>query len=347
MSGSDSGSFVYDAHRRRVRQDINGETIYSVYTSGGAMVYRHNATTGEATDYLRLGGRTIARLATSGGATTVTYTHSDHLGSPAAATNASGALLWREDYTPFGEARQAPAANADGESFTGHITDSDTGVVYMQARYYDPAIGRFLSDDPVGFAQGGVGYFNRYAYVGNNPLNATDPSGEESYLVSRPVVVFGIDTGRDHMFVVVTDGPMGEVTNRYSYAPSRSRDGQLVSHSASNNQGTATNVDDVGAYEALRNAGADAAAEQGITFAQIDAADDAVIASGEAVDQTLGTIEEPGLVEYDMLPNENSNGANSNSAAMAVANRANPAANQPVPNGANPPGAQFEDRIPQ
>ena len=177
MSGSDTGSFVYDAHRRRVRQDINGETIYSVYTSSGAMVFRHNATTGEATDYLRLGGRTIARLATSGGATTVTYTHSDHLGSPAAATNAAGALLWREDYTPFGEARQAPAANDDGESFTGHIADTDTGLVYMQARYYDPAIGRFLSNDPVGFASGGVGYFNRYAYVGNNPLNATDPTG--------------------------------------------------------------------------------------------------------------------------------------------------------------------------
>lgn len=177
MSGSDTGSFVYDAHRRRVRQVINGETIYSVYTSGGAMVYRHNATTGETTDYLRLGGRTIARLATSGGATTATYTHGDHLGSPAAATNAAGALLWREDYTPFGEARQQPAANDDAESFTGHITDSDTGVVYMQARYYDPAIGRFLSNDPMGFASGGVGYFNRYAYVGNDPVNLTDPTG--------------------------------------------------------------------------------------------------------------------------------------------------------------------------
>jgi len=99
---------------------------------------------------------------------------------PVAATNAAGALLWREDYTPFGEARQQPAANDNGESYTGHITDTDTGIVYMQARYYDPAIGRFLSQDPVGFAQGGPGYFNRYAYVGNNPLNATDPTGEQT-----------------------------------------------------------------------------------------------------------------------------------------------------------------------
>ena len=82
-----------------------------------------------------------------------------------------------------GEARQQPAANDTGESYTGHITDTDTGLVYMQARYYDPAIGRFLSQDPMGFAQGGVGYFNRYAYVGNDPLNMTDPTGEFGHIL--------------------------------------------------------------------------------------------------------------------------------------------------------------------
>jgi RHS repeat-associated protein len=174
MSGANTAGFVYDAHRRRVRQVIDGETIYSVYTSSGSMVYRHNATTGETTDYLRLGSRTVARLDQAG---KVTYTYADHLGSPVLATNASGGVRWREDYTPFGEARPQSAANDNGESYTGHITDTETGIVYMQARYYDPAIGRFLSQDPVGFASGGVGYFNRYAYVGNDPLNATDPTG--------------------------------------------------------------------------------------------------------------------------------------------------------------------------
>ncbi|WP_417477043.1 RHS repeat-associated core domain-containing protein [Maricaulis sp.] len=69
------------------------------------------------------------------------------------------------DYTPFGEARQQPVANEEGDSFTGHITDTDTGMVYMQARYYDPAIGRFLSGDPVGFASGGVGYLTSWAHT--------------------------------------------------------------------------------------------------------------------------------------------------------------------------------------
>ncbi|MEM9740873.1 MAG: RHS repeat-associated core domain-containing protein [Pseudomonadota bacterium] len=48
----------------------------------------------------------------------------------------------------------------------------------MQARYDDPVIGRFLSKDPVGFTEGGVGYFNRYAYVGGDPVNLTDPTEE-------------------------------------------------------------------------------------------------------------------------------------------------------------------------
>lgn len=179
MSGTNSGSFVYDAHRRRVKQVIDGETIYSVYSQSGSLIFRRNHTTGEETDYLRLGagGRSVARVVDTGATETVTYTHTDHLGSPVASTSASGALLWREDYTPFGEARQQPAANDNDEGYTGHINDSDTGIVYMQARYYDPAIGRFLSGDPVGFASGGPAYFNRYAYVMNNPLSMVDPTG--------------------------------------------------------------------------------------------------------------------------------------------------------------------------
>jgi uncharacterized protein RhaS with RHS repeats len=63
----------------------------------------------------------------------------------------------------------------------------------MQARYYDPVLGRFLSPDPVGFAQGGVRYFNRYGYTANDPVNATDPTGmcssSRGALVDCPRVV--------------------------------------------------------------------------------------------------------------------------------------------------------------
>lgn len=66
----------------------------------------------------------------------------------------------------------------NGPGYTGHVNDPDTGLVYMQARYYDPSIGRFLNIDPVGPAAGEVGYFNRYSYVGDNPISRFDPFGQ-------------------------------------------------------------------------------------------------------------------------------------------------------------------------
>ena len=88
------------------------------------------------------------------------------------ATNSNRAVLRREQYAPFGEKLEDPAGNQDDRGYIGHVQDAATGLTYMQARYYDPTIGRFLSVGPVGFASGGVGYLNRYAYVGNDPINA-------------------------------------------------------------------------------------------------------------------------------------------------------------------------------
>ncbi|MBT1449252.1 RHS repeat-associated core domain-containing protein, partial [Glaciecola sp. XM2] len=62
----------------------------------------------------------------------------------------TGNIVWKERYTPFGETLDNPNGNKDDQGYTGHISDSDTGLVYMQARYYDPVIGRFYSNDPVG-----------------------------------------------------------------------------------------------------------------------------------------------------------------------------------------------------
>jgi RHS repeat-associated protein len=86
--------------------------------------------------------------------------------------------LWRERYTPYGVTLDNAGANDDQAGYTGHIKDSDTGLVYMQARYYDPVIGRFYSNDPVGYtAKNPVMSFNRYLYVNNNPFKYTDPDG--------------------------------------------------------------------------------------------------------------------------------------------------------------------------
>jgi RHS repeat-associated protein len=176
ISGAATGAFTYDGNLKRAKQVLGGEVVYSVYGQSGAVLYRDNITTGVATDYIRAGGVTIARI--KGAATS--YLHADYLGSPVSATTTGGNVSWREDYTPYGEERQDPAANDNDESFTGHIKDDATGLTYMQARYFDPVIGRFLSGDPVGFSEDAPQMFNRYSYTLNDPINAFDPDGERT-----------------------------------------------------------------------------------------------------------------------------------------------------------------------
>ena len=66
--------------------------------------------------------------------------------------------------------------------YTGHEKDNASDLVYMQARFYDPHIGRFYSNDPVGFSVDKPMMFNRYAYANNNPYKYTDPDGELVFL---------------------------------------------------------------------------------------------------------------------------------------------------------------------
>ena len=107
----------------------------------------------------------------------VTYVHTDHLGSVVAESNASGQITKRFHYKPFGESIEA---QHDDIGYTGHKHDTDLGLTYMQARYYDPVLGRFYGNDPVGYT-GEVDTFNRYSYVANNPYRYIDPTGETKY----------------------------------------------------------------------------------------------------------------------------------------------------------------------
>ncbi len=119
---------------------------------------------------------------------TIAYIHWDALGSPVAATDEAGNVVWRESYRPYGQRiDNEPAADANSRWYTGHPQDADTGLVYAGARYYDPVVGRFLAQDPVEFQEDNLHSFNRYAYGANNPYKYIDPDGRVNVCASAAV----------------------------------------------------------------------------------------------------------------------------------------------------------------
>lgn len=123
----------------------------------------------------------------------ITYYHNDLAGSPVAATNEAGQLLWRESYRPYGERlTNSPAAIDSDVWFTSRRQDG-SGLVYMGARYYDPVIGRFVSMDPKGFDEKNLHSHNRYAYANNNPYKYADPDGRWAQLLARPVYAISFE----------------------------------------------------------------------------------------------------------------------------------------------------------
>ncbi len=107
-----------------------------------------------------------------------TYYFQDALGSPIVATDEHGSVLWRKTYRPYGESDQSDALNDVG--YTGHMEDYETGLIYMQERYYHPRYIRFLSFDPVKFSESEPMSFNPSIYALNNPYKYVDPDGNAS-----------------------------------------------------------------------------------------------------------------------------------------------------------------------
>ena len=102
------------------------------------------------------------------------YQHTDALGSPVAVTNTSGTVIERTNYEPYGSPINK---TVDGIGYTGHVMDGATGLTYMQQRYYDPTLGRFLSIDPISSSSETGDGFNRYWYSNNSPYTFVDPDG--------------------------------------------------------------------------------------------------------------------------------------------------------------------------
>jgi len=171
-------NYRYDAQGRRVRQDVAGSQLqYSQYAADGRLVWQRDETTNQRIANAYLAGSLLAEISRplTGSTTTIRYLHTDALGSPIAKTSASGAIIETSEYEPYG--RLLNRANDNRAGYTGHVMDAASGLTYMQQRYYDPAIGAFLSVDPVTAYSNPVGAFSRYRYANGNPYRFTDPDG--------------------------------------------------------------------------------------------------------------------------------------------------------------------------
>jgi RHS repeat-associated protein len=104
--------------------------------------------------------------------TSVSYFLADHLGSTNGLADNTGAVTASNSYDSFGNPSNGAFPSRYG--FTGREFDKFTGLQYSRARFYDPNLGRFISEDPIGFASGDI---NLYGYVRNNPFRFSDPYG--------------------------------------------------------------------------------------------------------------------------------------------------------------------------
>ena len=199
----------YDANNVRVKKTQSGISTYYFYAQNGNLILEYTPGKGEAKQYGYLGAKQIAmrRLWSStfdldkdgiidaqeikqlpGSITAgenLTFYHPDQVGSPImATTHPDGVISWRENYKPYGERQvRSITSSTNNNWFAGKTTDTESGLSYFGARYYDPLIGRFMSVDPAEPNPNNLHSLNRYAYANNNPYKYVDPDGRDPNFV--------------------------------------------------------------------------------------------------------------------------------------------------------------------
>ena len=151
----------------------HGDALIAAYSSNGSLLYRYVHGIGTDNPLIQYAGNGTAN-------TNRHYLLNNHQGSVIADVTYTGALSTKNRYDEYGV---PDPANQGRFGYTGQLYLKEIGLYHYKARIYNPKLGRFMQTDPVGYED----QMNLYAYVNNDPMNATDPTGE--------VVVFGFIAG--------------------------------------------------------------------------------------------------------------------------------------------------------
>lgn len=188
------GSYTYDGNNLRTQKVTAIENTHYVYGAGGMLYGEYDALGNVVREYVYLNGEPLVQV-DSGTPETISYLHTDHLGTPRVASDGTGAEVWRWDSDAFGNGTPTGAQTVNLR-FAGQYYDSESNLHYNWNRYYDPATGRYISSDPIGL-EGGL---NTFGYVSANPIIYTDPEGLAAqacliYLPCAKAVVDIVATG--------------------------------------------------------------------------------------------------------------------------------------------------------
>jgi RHS repeat-associated protein len=162
--------YVYNHMGERVEKRTASNALVERYHYGleGELLAITGSTGNVIAQYVYLDGLLLAEVSGTG---VISFIHSDHLGTPQKVSNSAGTVINDYRWQPFGEAM--PANTNHRVKFPGQHFDAETSLHYNTFRTYDPTLGRYLEHDPIGLEGG----WNRYGYVGGNPLANIDPQG--------------------------------------------------------------------------------------------------------------------------------------------------------------------------
>jgi RHS repeat-associated protein len=175
VGGTTVGTYTYNLYRERAKK-VASSTTYYVYGPGGLLYGEYDTSGNFIREYVYLNGSPLAQI-DAGSPEVLTYLHTDHLGTPRFGTSASGSQVWSWNNDAFGTSAPSGSATVNLR-MPGQYYDAESGLFYNWNRIYNPAIGRYISSDPVGL----VGGLNTYIYVSQNPALLFDMVGLDQML---------------------------------------------------------------------------------------------------------------------------------------------------------------------